>query len=417
MFLLYPGQSTAPAEAAVTRNWIIMASLAMIALFVPYNTGFIAWAFRNGYFPLRPVIYLVLMCGINLMIHLPKKPAFSLSTLILLALLAYRLIDVILQRWPEPDGGMERAFRMGATLLFAGITSIVCGSCFRTSFVPLIAMAIVSILTSTGANLFETLGYIKNSSVPGRASGFLPDANDSSIAIVCMLALLLSLNKRFWLNMLMICISFGGVMLTYSRSGFLVLALTILAFLALNLRQNFKQIAVSVAASIVIGIGAITYLSFGSSAKKDSNVEDRMSAILGGDLKKMESAERMKDLSDGVEAGKLQPVFGYGTGAGTDQWKPHNQLVSTWVDIGLPGVIPYLAVLFLIAARAVLRPQAAMLCAIPVICFLPFSQMLMDTTPYWIVAILGLLRSSPSPVVIRFLRPSTNPSASHALPA
>ena len=47
-------------------------------------------------------------------------------------------------------------------------------------------------------------------------------------------------------------------------------------------------------------------------------------------------------------------LWGHGTGAGTSVWKPHNQIVSLWIDIGIPGVLLYIGSLLLMTFRCFL---------------------------------------------------------------
>lgn len=394
--------------------WLV--AFVHVMLFVPQFTGFLFWSDHKMHLlPFPPVLWLGFFGALHLMLTIPQQPAFSKFYLALLVLLLVRVLDVGLQRFGGPNNLASYLIRTGMTVGFSIFATTACGASLKAGKQPLIITAIVSIIVSTGANLAEMAGVFQNSSVDGRAAGFIPDANDSAIAIVCMLALLLTLSKHFWLNAVMICIAFIGVFPTFSRSGFLVFALITISFLGLNFKAHAAKIVVFLATFFVLGAGAVTVMTLSPAFRKDANVQDRMNAIFGGDTKKMESSERMKDLSDGIDGALTSPIVGLGTGAGTFKYVPHNQFVSLWVDLGLFGALYYTFLLCVLLYKSITQPAAALLCAIPVIAFLPFSQTLVDTGCYWLIAILGALLSSRQPLTLRLLRPPTfHP---HVLPA
>lgn len=385
----------------VSRGWIFSASLAQTGLLVPQITGLLHWASKEGKLPFSPALYVGVMVVLNLLLLLQRRPVFSHTGLAILGLCLLRLLDVICQRFGTPEIFASVATRLSLTCIFAFLSLLISSVTTRLSIIPICTAAITSILVSTGANLAEMAGYLKNSSVPGRAAGFIPDANDSAIAIICMLALLLTLQRYFWLNVALIAVSFAGVFPTLSRSGFLVLALILLVFFALNFREHAGKILLSAGLFIGLGIVATALLGMSNTARNDTNVQERLGAIFGGDTKKMESTERMKDLSDGLDGAMQKPLLGHGTGAGTVYWKPHNQIVSLWIDIGLPGAILYIAILLVLLWKACTQPAAALLGALPVIAFFPFSQTLVDTAAYWLIAMIAALRSSSRPLSIQ----------------
>lgn len=390
---------------AASRGWILWASLAHIGLLVPQVTGLLSWASKQGKLPFPPILYVSFFMVLNLLLLLPRRPVFSSTGFVIVALGVMRLIDVACQRFGSPDHFASTATRLSLTLGFVIMSLLICSSALRKSVVPVCAAAVASILVSLGANLAEMAGYIKNSSVPGRAAGFIPDANDSAIAIICMLALILTLQRHFWFGVIMIAIAFVGIFPTLSRSGFLVFSLMVLSYFTLNFRDHAGKILLSACLFIGIGVLAVAAMSMSTSARNDTNVQERIGAIFGGDTKKMESSERMKDLSDGWGGAMQKPLLGHGTGAGTVFWKPHNQLVSIWIDIGITGVVLYLGILLILFYKSCTQPRAALLCSLPVIAFLPFSQTLLDTAAYWLIAILAALQSSQRPIQFRLLRP------------
>lgn len=393
----------------LSRKWILWACLAHIGLLVPQVTGFLQWGSRQGLMPVPPAVYVGAMSLLNIMLLLPRKPFTSHTSLIVILLCIWRLLDALTQRYGPPDSFAASTTRISVTLGFALLSILISGVAVRDHALPLCSAATVSILVSTGANLAELAGMIKNSSVPGRAAGFIPDANDSAIAIICMLALLLTLQRHFWFSTAMIAIALIGVIPTLSRSGFMILSIVILTFFAQNIRRHSGKILASIGLFIALGIVAVAIISTSSNLRNDVNVQERLGAIFGGNTSKLESSERMKDFNDGLEGAMLRPLFGHGIGSGSggtlpEQWRPHNQLVSIWIELGLIGAGVYLLIVLIMLWKCLTAPSAALLCSIPVIAFLPFSQTLADTAAYWLLAMVAALRSSSRPVQFKLWR-------------
>jgi hypothetical protein len=409
---MYADATIPPATAA--RGWPGMAALLPLALFVPFITGFVSWANAHGLFPLRPAIYLGGMALLCTGLTFVKSPVFPRTTLVILALLLLRAVDAALQRWPHPEGWQDITFSLGSTFLLALAGACACGHFLTHDRRPLLFTAALSVFVCTGANVAEFLGLFQNSSVPGRAAGFIGDSNDSAIAIVCMLAVFLTLSPKFSHSALLIAVAGAGVFPTLSRSGFLVYGLTVMLWAAMNLREHFTKLLLALAALITLSVSAVSVLS---SASSDANTKNRISAIFGGDVEKMESTERLKDVMDGVHAAMEKPVTGLGTGSGTALWMPHNQFVSTWIDLGIFAAAAYAAVIFILIGGSLRRGGAGLLCTVPLLGFLPFSQMLVDTSAYWLCAFTAAVLTSPHPLRFAVLsdKPSTVPA--HGLPA
>lgn len=403
-------------RTAPSRRWLFWACLAQIGLLVPQVTGFLQWATRQGMLPVPPVLVVGCMLLINVWLLLPRKPMVSKTSLLIIILCSMRLIDAICHRFGLLDTFAAMLTRVSLTLVFVLASILICGVARQDSVLPLCSAATISILVSSAANLAELAGHIKNSSVPGRAAGFIPDANDSAIAIICMLALLLTLQRNFWFSVVMIGVALAGIMPTLSRSGFLVFTLILATFFVQNLRKHSGKIIAASACFFLLGCLAVAIIGSSSNNRNDVNVQERIRAIFGGDTQKLESSERMKDLNDGVEGAMLRPIFGHGLGAGSggghpQQWRPHNQFVSLWIELGIIGAGVYTIILLALLWKACTRPSATLICIIPVIAFLPFSQTLTDTAAYWLVAIMAALLSSVRPIQFSLWRPQSQSSS------
>jgi O-antigen ligase len=252
--------------------------------------------------------------------------------------------------------------------------------------------AVVIILLGSGSILLEGMGMAKYSQIDGRPAGFVTQPNEAIIVVCLMLGVVLTLNKAFWSNALIISIAAVGVGLTLSRSGLVVFVLMVMLWLASNLRQHTVKILVMVGLSIPAIIGGFAVLEHMASSRNfgtDTNAKDRVAAITGiftGNTDKMESGERNKDLKDGWEGVTDAPLFGHGTGCASAHWQPHNQWVAIWLDIGVGGVLLYAGTLCFLTFRCLLAGGKGIFALAPLWLFSVFSQNLVEMASYWFCA-------------------------------
>ncbi|MGK0185349.1 MAG: hypothetical protein ACI9R3_001126 [Verrucomicrobiales bacterium] len=370
--------------------------VAHVLLVIPYTTGAMAWGYANGLVPVRPAFLMVAAGGINLMLVFRRKPDLTIVSGLILALLLMRVFEVgILFRYPHPDGRLSQLISIAAMLFMVGSIVATSGVLYRISKIPILIVAAATVCICSLVNVAEWAGFVSMSTVPGRSAGFLEDANNSAIAIAMMTAVFITLSERFSLNCVILGIGATGVMLTLSRSGFLIYGLICVAFVLGNLRQHAHRFALmgfgcAAVAGLIAVVGSTSFFpESGGGYKKNRNVEQRMAAIFQGDVRKMGSSERMKDLKDGLAAVGEAPVFGMGMGAGTKLYQPHNQIISIWIDLGLIGVGLFVAIVSALAVSSVLSGFRAFYCVIPLVGFIPFSQFLVHFTPYWYGAIVA----------------------------
>lgn len=391
---IHPGLQPLP----YTGKWLFWVTACFSVIYVSYSTSVVSFARFYGYFPLRPVIYMLLGCAASLWLTLPKRPLFSRTSLAICALMLWRIVESALNRWPHGEEFLDNIFACGSSMLMVVTLMVGAGVFVRTSTLPLLVASAASVILVSVANHAEAAGLYHHSTVPGRSAGFHGDANDAGIAIVANLAVFLVCCRSYWARVALIGIAGLGVTPTYSRSGMIVLALVVLIFFAQNLRQHARRIGITVAAGVVLASIGGAVLSMRPSAAggaRDDNVESRSSAIFSGDVSKMNSSERMKDLTDGWEAVKQRPLAGYGFGAGHNHWQPHNMLVSVWLDLGFAGALFYTLILISLLVKSLLQRGLALVAVVPVILFVPFSQMLHDHPSTWFGALVaGILTSS-----------------------
>jgi hypothetical protein len=381
-----------------------------LAFFLPYTTGALSWMYANGVFPLRPALYMLGMGGILACLLDWKNALYAKSTFILLAFMFWRIVDAgLLERHKTPEGPLVTTFSMSSGMILLTLAVVSQGYWTRRGGGPWMSIAVGTLLIGSVINVAEYFGIGKFSYVPGRSAGFLVDSNDSAIAIIMGMVVILTFNKRFWWNAAALGIGFLGVFPTFSRSGILVFLLVTLAFLAMNFRQHSKSIFLMLGIATVLGIGVFSLMMAQQSkgAVKDANVQNRMAAIFGGDTSKMGSDERMKDLMDGINGAWEAPIFGHGVGegSGAGRWQPHNQIVSIWIDLGMVGAGIYLLLLSLWTLKSILAGFNGLLCILPTWLFLPFTQMQLESPMVLTAGTLAALLTSPNPVQFRLLQP------------
>ncbi len=379
------------------------ATLWHILLFVPYTTGYISWGYANGLFPIRPFVYQIGMGLLCLWSCRGRGASFPKTSLVLLLLIFSRVVDIgLLQRFPHPDGNVTMAVSISSTLFIVFVALVSISVWIPRGGRPIFWVALLTMCIGTVVNILESIGIGAYSSVPGRAAGFLTDANDSAIAIINGMTVCIVLTKSFWRKGILLGVAMVGVVPTFSRSGMLVFGLMCLVFGALHFRTHAKQILTLAAVGItaaVVGLGAFAM------TVKDENAKRRFQGIFGGDTAKMGSSERVKDLQDGLDAAMAKPVFGQGTGAGNSRWQPHNQFVSLWVDQGLLIALLFLGIWLVLAVKCWLFHRMAILAILPHIAFIPFTQMQLEAVNVLYTALIVAVWSSRAPIRFRLFRP------------
>lgn len=426
-------QPTAPAPATGSQGggdepppsalWLWLATGAFVALTVPYATNFVQWANENGCFPLRPAFYLVAASCACVAVTFGRRPDFTITTLLILLFHGlYVLGNVVLHRYDHPDGKYYLMMTHGALLLGTFSIAWFLGVVHRHSVLPVLVSSALVVVICSLANIAEWFGVHQFTIVMGRAAGFHGDPNNASIAIVLALAVFLTFSRNIWICFAMIALSFAAVAITLSRSGIIAEVLLTGAFLLVSYRRKPAAVLQALAVTVPVVIAGVTFLvsNISSEALRESDIQNRLGALMGKDSEKMASGERMKDLSDGLRAIRERPVFGYGVGAGTVKWQPHNQVAAIWLDGGvvLGGV--YVAILGLAALKCAAAGGRGGLCLLALGIFIPFSQLLHTSLAYWTTCIVLINLTSTRFVTLQWSRPkhgaieTSSPQVNHA---
>lgn len=379
-------------QAAAKRRerMVKLLILAALALLVPTMTKYLSWADEVGVLPFKPRDYTLLtLAAISVMVML-NRPSICPPAFLMLLVPLLRVLDAaFLQRFTITALGSHSIVVMSliSNFLVTFIT-VLCLSAEPWRRVALWVGVCVALL-SAGGVYYEWLGFRSFTRIPGRMAGFPSDPNDPPIMITLMLSVIFTLNPRFWWNVVLVALVSPAIALTLSRSGMAVYSCLLLCYIVGNLRQHFMGMLIMAAIAVPLAIGGVAILAqtstkVGLMTNKDTT--DRLKAIYELDFERIKSPERGKDLQDGWEAAGKKPLWGHGTGAGTSVWKPHNQIVSLWIDLGIIGPLLFIGGLLLLTFRSLMLKMRGFYCLVPLWLFIPCSQILIESPHYWFAA-------------------------------
>jgi hypothetical protein len=202
-------------------------------------------------------------------------------------------------------------------------------------------IALGAILLSVGAIIvtFSRAGFLALATTFVMFLIVLVRRRSAGVAIALLLVALSSRGMTRLFAVGVALLSMGGVIITFSRAGFLALAATFFMFLLVLVRRK------SSAAAIALLIAALAV----PMALPKTYVE-RLSTITNLDQDKTGSAQgRYKDLGVALEVISHNPIIGVGLGQdmialnqarGLYTWRSvHNVYLQYAVDLGIPGFV------------------------------------------------------------------------------
>ena len=258
--------------------------------------------------------------------------------------------------------------------------------------------------------------------VPGRFGSFFINPNKAGEAVVLTALLgLPALSRRTALPLL--ALAAMAVLVTFSRSAMLAMALLTGLFWANNLLGRTQLLLAGAALLVLVAGGGIVELVGSSAGYLPSiNAEDiyqRLQFLTTGDLHDDSVDERTFVLVKGLElfAGNL--LLGAGAGA-THLWEfavaPHNQAVMMASEYGMLGLAGWLVMLLLASTGSYFAGRAQQLGAAAFILFFSMSTHNMLDFPYWIIALMVMsmrYAAGPRPAgVVSAARPAARQAGS-----
>jgi probable O-glycosylation ligase (exosortase A-associated) len=194
-----------------------------------------------------------------------------------------------------------------------------------------------AVMRTTQEGLVRVVGYMGSSGLTG-------NPNDLALMLNLIIPLTgaLALSSRGAMRLFaigVVFLSIGGVIITFSRAGFLALSATFFMFVLLLVRRRSRGAAIG----LLIAVLALPF------ALPKAYV-DRLSTITNLKEDKTGSAEgRYKDLQLALDVVAHNPVIGVGLGQdmlalnqarGQSTWRSvHNVYLQYAVDLGIPGFV------------------------------------------------------------------------------
>ncbi len=331
-------------------------------------------SYNAGISPLKPILFVMLAVAACIGLSMLNKPRFAPVALLVLLLPLVRIFDaVILARADVSSVGQVGMDMMRMLLVLIAILAVLSTD---QGLRAARWAAILAICLTTSSEIYEMLGLAKFTSIPGRFSGFNGHPNFPPVLLCEMLGIVFALSPNFRLNCMLMGVAFVGVALTYGRSGFVVLALMGGFYILMNARRNLGFLIVIAAIAIpLVGVGfAILQSQTEKGIVKDRNTSERLEAIYSFDLDKLKSPERVKDLSDAWEGVMAKPIFGHGTGVSGALWAPHNEYISIWLELGIPGLLLFVGTLGTLVIRSIMTGGRAGYLLFAILAYTPAGQ-------------------------------------------
>lgn len=331
-------------------------------------------SYNVGLSPLKPILFTLAAVASSIGLSLLNRPRLAPAALLVLLLPVVRVFDaVVLQRATVTFAGQTGMDLMRMLLVLVSMLAVLATD---QGLRAVRWAAVLAILLTVGSEVAEMLGLVKFSSIPGRYAGFNSHPNFPPVLLCEMLGMCFALVPSFRVNMMLIALSYVGVALTYGRSGFVVLTLMSAVYVLLNARRNLGFLLACAAVAVPLAAGGIAILQSQTEKgiTKDKNTSGRLEAILNLDFDKLKSPERAKDLADGWEAVLQKPLFGHGTGMSGSRWVPHNEYVSIWLEMGIPGLLLFAGTLGVMVLRSVMTGGRAGYLLFAILAFTPAGQ-------------------------------------------
>ena len=403
-----------PLPVATDRRWTPKQLLllgSVLLLLLPNFTGVLHWAYEHAGSPIKPRDFNLAMAFVTGILALWNQPTLCLPAWGLMTIPLARVLDAaFLQRYEHLAFGGHSVFvMMLAGYLLSSVMALMAISTPKGKLVALWVASSTIILLSL-VNIYEWLGFASFTRIPGRMAGWHIDPNHSPIIMCLMAGVLFTWCGRFWFNMAHVGLASVAIAVTMSRSGMAVFAVMVAAYLMVNFRRHWLGLAVAAGLSIpllAVGVAMLGASNERQGLAKNEDTSSRMQAIYELDFEKLKSPERAKDLADGWEAVLQKPLFGHGMGAGDIRWAPHNQFVMQWLELGIPGLLHYAGILLAVTVVCALQRFRAVYCLIPIWLFIPCSQILLETPPYWFAFGVAVMALFPKRYALSLRRPAS----------
>ena len=343
-------RAASPLPAALTGSRLAFNALVVFT--------FVLLLSPQAWFPVLKLVRIALLAGVVAMAaHVMERTAHRqpITPLapeigIALALVFWSTITIPLSYWPGGSMHLLTDQYLKAIAFFWLLATIITTPARLRALawslticaVPLAGVGIWhylsgDVMTTTQEGLVRVVGYMGSSGLTG-------NPNDLALMLNLIIPLTgaLALSSRGVQRLFAIAVallSVAGVIITFSRAGFLALAATFFMFLVVLVRRKSSGAAVAL---LVVALAVPFALP--------KTYVDRLSTITNLDEDKTGSAQgRYRDLGLALEVVSHNPVIGVGLGQdmialnqarGLYTWRSvHNVYLQYAVDLGIPGFL------------------------------------------------------------------------------
>ena len=212
-------------------------------------------------------------------------------------------------------------------------------------------------LAVTALRQYAAGNFARSGRIDGYADGIAGNPNDLALLVVIILPLTLALaiQTKRWLPRLiaagLLMIGAAAVVATFSRSGFVVLATVAALYVISLVRRGSVLLGVAV---LLVAMAAVPLLPQGFG--------DRLATITDIESDQTGSAQqRWRDMTIAADYVLRVPLIGAGLGMnvlvlnelrGYEWTQVHNTYLEYGVDLGLPGLILFLALFYTVTVGA-----------------------------------------------------------------
>ena len=291
---------------------------------------------------------------------------------IALALIVWAAITIPLSIWPGGSWAQLSDHLVKAVIFFWLIGTLVTTRQRLEWFVWVLVLCAIPLAATALANYRSGVFITSATSSVQRIAGYVGGAglagNPNDLALMLNLLLPLAgalfvISKRPWLRLValgVLMLSVAAVIVTFSRAGFITLAVIALATFAAMVRRGALGAAV-----------IVVFLALGAVVLTPEQYFSRLATITNIDADTTGSAQgRWDDYFVSLEYIRMHPLTGAGLGQdllalnatrGHSTWRSvHNAYLQAAVDLGLPGMALLLALLLASFANARRVRRAAM---------------------------------------------------------
>jgi O-antigen ligase len=272
---------------------------------------------------------------------------------IVIALLGWIVLTLPVSMWPGGSLELLLGVYLKAVIVFWLLGSVVTTAPRLRQLVIVLTLATVP-LALTGLKHFADGSFLGSASgvarITGYQAGLAENPNDLALILNLLIPLGIALaltTRRMIIRVLLlgiVTLDAAAVIVTFSRAGFVALAVLMILYVGKLIRRPGVERTVAYS-TIAIALGLLPFVP--------SGYADRIATITDVDADSTGSSQaRWRDIAAASEYVAAHPIVGAGLGMdilalnetrGARWTQVHNVYLQYAVDLGLPGLLLFLA--------------------------------------------------------------------------